>query len=389
MQKNPLSGSWHTNGLGLIQIPAIRRLECRIAHVARTMEARLGVRAVALIVGIVCLLLAMIYVQPATHPSKLGWEFAKLATDPFPTGEQNLVAFRILAPLISHLLGLRGNGILITNLLFALLLISLIYYHLRRSRLSPYFAGICAFAFSLSSPTIVTVAHGGYTDSLTYLLLAIGYICRRSPCVFWMTFGLGLFNREAILFLLPWLIYLRWNEIRNTRRFLWEVLPWTIISIGLYCLFRLWMASRLDVVFNVHYYLDPLLKDPLKWWKGSFGFQLLGLFTVFKLLWLVPVVAAYHFWRMHDRRIFASMCLLLGCTGAQFLVAIDSTRLFCMAFPLIIVAWEGLIPSNRYQIKRWIFLLILGNVLVPNIYTAATVIMVQHGLLYKFLRHLM
>lgn len=368
----------------------LRRIEFGLARCMRCLEARVGVFVTAILVGIACFFVAMIYVRPDLVPMVHGLAYARLASNPFPIGESNLAGFRILTPLISYLIGLRGYAIVFTNYIFASLLISIVYYHTRSRGISPFYALLCSLTIALTAPTIGTLAMGGYTDSLTFLLLGVGYFYRRRPWIFWISFGLGLFNREAILFLLPWLILLRWQETRNVGRLLLEVVPSVVVTIGIYWLFRNWMADRMEVEFGLRYYLVPLLNDPLHFWRMSFGYQTLGFLTVFKLLWVVPMAAVYYAWRKHDFALLLSLLFLVACAYAQFLVAFDSTRLFSMAFPCMLIAWEVLIPRNRYQIKQWIFPLLLINVLIPNIFTISGNVILNHrGLIHDLFRQLL
>ena len=100
-------------------------------------EGRHGHIMCALFAVLMLMALAAIYVRPATEPHSMGWLYAILANDPFDLSSKNPVAYRILAPAISYLAGLKGNLILITNLVFAGGLLAAVWFYFRQHQYRP------------------------------------------------------------------------------------------------------------------------------------------------------------------------------------------------------------------------------------------------------------
>jgi hypothetical protein len=343
-------------------------------------EARCGRLFFTVIVVMMLILAASIYVRPATKCVVHGASYANLAENPFNFEGENALAFRILTPLISYLLGLRGNLILITNLLMAALLLVGIYRYFRAHAPRPSDALVAAAVLTFSLVTLTTVYYGGYTDSATYLIIFLMWIMRRWRPVFYLLFFLGLLNHESLLFLIPWFAYLS-SEVSSSRK---KLVADLLIGFGLtvvaYGLFREWIASHRMVKFSIEYYLNPLLQDPLHWFRKSYSYQGLGLFTVFKVMWVFPVMAALSLWRRRQQRDVFSMALLLACSLSQLVVAFDSSRMLTLGFMVMVIALEHLFLVNPYRFRELVGWIFLANLAVPQLYTARNIIEVMRSL---------
>src|SRR5204863_5471009 len=100
------------------------------------------------------------------------------------------------------------------------------------------------------------------------------------------------------------------------------------LSAALYLPGRQWLGAHRQIEYTAGFYLGYLRKDPLYWIRMAFPYQLVGLLSVFKLLWVVPIAALTFSLRAGDRRPLTSIAVLLACTAAQFTIAYDSSRLF-------------------------------------------------------------
>ena len=105
--------------------------QSRISQIIEKSENRFGRIPFALLVALLLMILAAIYVRPALETVVLGNAYAELASDPF-SENPNVVGFRILTPLISYVLGLRGQLIIVTNLLFAFAFLAAVYLYFRK-----------------------------------------------------------------------------------------------------------------------------------------------------------------------------------------------------------------------------------------------------------------
>ncbi len=175
------------------------------------LERRFGPRRWGAMLATILMAAAALYARPAIHTSSLGLNFAQLANDPFGS-TPNPVGYRLLTPLISYCLGLRGELIIVTNLLLAGLLIYLIYRHFREVSPRPGDAFIAAVTITFSLVTLTTIYYGGYCDSLSYLIIYFMWRYRGKPLVLYSLLFLGLVNRETLAFLIPWFYFLTYEN---------------------------------------------------------------------------------------------------------------------------------------------------------------------------------
>jgi hypothetical protein len=353
-----------------------------------TLENRFGRYISAAIIGALFMMVAAIYVRPAVSCSALGVLYSRMSDNPFVVIPKNAVGFRILTPLISYLVGLRGDLIIVTTLILATVLIAVVYHYYRVRSPQPTDALIAAAVMTFSLVTLSTIFYGGYCDSMTYLLVFLMWRYRSRRIIFYVLFFLGLLNHESVGFLMPWFGYLAVKEsFRKSRGFL-DVLIGFIIVFGLFYLYREWMASRGEIIFTAKYYLKPILLNPLHWFIHAYPRQGLGLFTVFKALWILPVAAAISLWKLGRRDEVYSMILILFCVGAQLLIAFDSSRMLTLSFPVMIISLNHLFETNAFQFRAWAGYVVILNLFVPQLYTASGTIEIMRsipGNIFSFL----
>ena len=230
------------------------------------------------------MVVAVLYVWPRWKVDVLAPSYVELASNPFYPPADNLFPHRILTPLLSFLIGLRGNGIMVTNLIIAAAFLLLVYRYFRKSIGNPTDALLGAGILAFSLPTLNSLFNSAYCDSLTYVLLFLQWQYRKKVIPFYLLLLLGLLNRESVLFMIPWMAFLRLQDRGlSWRARLLEIPVGFGIAVGLYALFRLWSASHSSPLFSTDYYLSPLLHDPF-YWASQATEKWLGLFSVFKLL---------------------------------------------------------------------------------------------------------
>lgn len=327
----------------------------------------------AFLVSLALMVIAAIYVRPAIATVALGRWYGILSLDPF-SETANRVGYRILTPLISYLMSLRGETIIITNLLFALAFLMVAYGYFRKhlAQLSDAVYSTAVFAFSLV--TLTTIYYGGYCDSLTYLLILLMWIYRSNMPLVAVLFFLGLLNRESMAFLVPWFAFVYWSEAPNKIKCILEMFVWYGLALGLYYLFRVWISSFKEVEYTADYYLKSLLTEPFAIFQKSYGYQSLGLFSVFKAFWVIVLLAMWSYWREGRTRTIFSFAILIICVWAQQLIAWDSSRLMTMAFPVMTISLLRVFKENPLGFRSWALLLLIFNFLVPQLYTAAQII---------------
>ena len=343
----------------------------RVNNIAEAVEDRLGRSGSALIFALLFMMMAAILVRPAIHTQALGNIYAQMASDPLSSSGKNVLGFRVLTPAISWALHLRGQLIIVTNLIFAYLMLAAMYLYFRNRSLPGGDAlfGVAVMAFSL--PTLYTLKDGGYTDAATYFLIFLMWWFRKHRAVFYLLFLLALLNRESVIFLVPWFVLVHYQDTRRFRKWLPDTLIGYSCAIGLYLLFRHFMAERVAVAYTAEYYLEPLLDDPFHWIKHAYPFQVLGLFTVFKLMWIFPVLAAVHMWQERRRGLVLSLVVLMLCVSAQLVVAFDSSRMLTMGFLVMVISLVYLFRTGAFEFRRWAFPVLFLNLLIPQLYTAS------------------
>ena len=353
----------------------------KINNTLLSCERRIGRYGTALLVAFLLLILAAIYVRPALETVVLGNAYAELASDPF-SENPNVVGFRILTPLISYVLGLRGQLIIVTNLLFAFAFLAAVYLYFRKELSNPTKAlfGTSVFAFSLV--TLTTICYGGYCDSATYLIILGMWILRSNSMAFYVLLFLGLLNRESILFLLPWFIFLGVSEADSKVRTVAKMLLGYGLVFVLYYLFRTWVSSFRPVTFDFEYYFEPLLENPLAYFNKSYGHQGLGYFTVFKAMWIFVFAAVLSFWNKRMIRPMIEICLILFFAWTQMFIAWDSSRMLTLAFPVMLISLLHLFKNNPYNFRNWGYLVLFFNLIIPQMYTSAHVIEFMRSIAY-------
>jgi len=358
----------------LVLCPARPCAEARIDALVSGLQRRLGLVVSGLLVSLVFLAAAAIYTRPTLSLEGFAGQYAALAADPFGIHPEIFFPHRILTPLVSYLLLLRGDLIVVTNLCMAWLVLYVGYGYFRTRVSHPADAVAATAVLAFSQVTLNSMFNSGYTDSASLALLLLMWWFRERPVWFWLCFLLGLFNRESVVFLTPWFVWLRLGDNRRpwTKR-LGEIGVALAVSLVCYGAFRYWLASRQEFRFTVGFYFRDLPSRPTYWFRQSGWRQLVGLLGFLKAMWIVPIVAAFHAWT-RQRRVVWSMLLILACTWAQLFIAYDSSRLFTQGFLLVVVAMEYLFTAGPAWSTRLVGWSVIVSLFVPQLYTAASVV---------------
>lgn len=340
-------------------------------------ERGLGVWGVAALVATALLALGALYVRPALEAVSHGVYYAELSRAPFAPGD-NPVAYRILTPLLAWALGLRGNRILLLNLAFAWATLALVYWHYRASGRPAALALGYAALLATTMPTLFTIFFNGYTDAVSYLLLFVLVARGRKPWQFGLLVLLSLLNRESVAFMLPFLLLLQWRRGADLRRSLLA----TALALVAYLGVRYVLGRQATNGYSMAFYLTPLLRDPLHWLRKAGAAYSTGVFSAFKLLWLLPLAGAM--WAACSR-CWWDVALLVSAVGgalAQTVIAVDTSRMLCMAFPAVLLGAELLEPWLRERRgQAGLLALVVLNLGVPQLYAANNRIWMMQTLL--------
>jgi len=330
------------------------------------LEQRLG-RFTPAAVGAVGLALAMLWVRTPSEPLGLGVHYAWLSLDPFEYTARNPVAFRPLTPWISWAVGLRGNALRYTNYFFAAVLLACVFARFRHSAPHPGDALLATAAICFSFVTLGVVFSPYYCDALTLLVVFGMWCARHRPLAFHALFALGLFNRESLLFLVPWFAFVQLCESQQRGRTLAGQVAGYGVGVALYAAYRAIAAQRGPVEYDLDYYLGPLAADPLHFFRQSAHYHWAGFYSVFGPAWAIPAAGAVAMWQRGERAAPLGMALLLFSVWAQLWVATDASRLFALGFPVMIVALEELFRTGALRFREWAPWLVLLQALSPPI----------------------
>ena len=334
------------------------------------LERRWTLWGAAALVAIVLLILAAVYVRPATHATYDGVYYTGMAREPFANDNPN--AYRVLTPLVAYVIGLRGERIQILNVAVAWLLLLLVYYHYRRTAHGPLLSLGAATILGFSMPTLFTVFFAGYTDSTTYLFVFLMLVCRWKPAVYWVLFLLALLNRESVVFLLPFFLLLpNVGGERKPARLVWTAVG-AVLSLAIYLAARYLIGRYVGPKHSFDFYFGPLRQDPFYWLRQTAAAYSAGFFATFKLFWALPVAAV---WLALRRRHWLGVLLVVlpvVCALGQSVIAVDTSRVLALGFPSLLVSLE--IIRREYgekPIEPLLAGLIVANLFVPQLYVSS------------------
>ena len=279
-------------------------------------------------------------------------------------------------------MGLRGSDILYTNLVIATGMLGLVYVWFRRQAHAPQWALLGTSTIALSMVTLTTIRYGGYCDALTYLLVFCAWWTRAKLWLSSSLYYFAMLNHEAAVFLTPWLLVAQVLERGRSdsaahpgdgpRPRAWFAAAAGIAGAVLAFALTRALLLRLNPgpEYTFHFYMDPLLKDPLYWYRQSSQHRVLGALAAFNLYWVLPVLAGIHLvWR----RQFASAAVILLpilCALAALFVAFDVTRMLTLSFMGMLLGTEYLIRTDAFRARRLILLLSVANFFVPQVNVA-------------------
>lgn len=361
----------------------------RLNLIAEKGEARFGRWGWVILLAFILMLAASLYVRPGTNYVGHGVNFEALSRNPLDLRHGNILGYRIMTPLVAYLIGLRGKPFILLNLFFAGVTIGTVYRYFRASVVRAGDALFGALCITFSTVVLVTIYYAGFCDALTYLAIFLAWRWWSRPALFYPVFLIGILNHEGVLFTLPWFAYLKMIESPRKSVGLLEMLIGFGVTMAAYAVFRSWLSGAQDVGLSMTAYLRPIFNDPLAIIKHAYQYYWLGLFTVFKALWIFPVAAAIAMWKDRQKSQVIGMVLLMLCAASQLFLAYDTTRMLTLGFMVLIISLEYLFRTNAYGFRQWAPWVFLFNFFVPQLFTAATIIEIMHSTPSNLLRMIM
>ncbi len=358
----------------------------RLNNIAEYGEARFGRWGWVILLAFILMLAASIYVRPGTNYVGHGVHFEALSKNPLDLRNGNPLGYRIMTPLLAYLIGLRGRPFILLNLVFAAVMIGAVYRHFRAVTALKGDALFGTMCITFSSVILITIYYAGFCDALTYLAIFMAWRWRSRPPLFYLAFLVGALNHEGALFTLPWFVYLKLTESPRKSRALLEMAVGFGVVLAAYFLFRNWLSSSQEMGLSATAYLQPLLTNPFGMIRKACQYYWLGLFTVFKALWVFPIVAAVAMWKDRRKGQVVGMIILMMCAASQLVVAYDSTRMFTLGFLVLIISLEYLFRTDAYGFRQWAPYVFLFNLFIPQLFTAGMIIEIMHSTPMNLLR---
>lgn len=349
-------------------------------------EQKFGLFLTALLFGGLILLASALYVWPKINLEYHGIGYAELSKNIFNLEHTSDLRYRILSPFLGWLTRMKGDRFQIIPWTFLLAFLASAYYEFRRLKHNPALAFLASAILGFSATTFIPLISPGYVDPASYLFilcafLRIDKIIHSAICV-----ALALLNHESVVFLIPALLtyhFLQYRSFSHSFRYLGLIL----IAIVPYATYRLWINAHQEVNFSTNFYFSyNNIKECL---NVTIIYAPMAVFYAFRLFWFFPVFASYKAWgKNQSLRILLYLAILLPVT-AQLIIAFDSTRLFCLAFPAIII---GLMDLTKYMgekaITRKGWALFTFNLLIIPFFVGRDQVFHLHSGLYRLVIYL-
>ncbi|MBI5153743.1 hypothetical protein HZA57_00765 [Candidatus Poribacteria bacterium] len=308
-------------------------------------------------------------VTPETRPLVFGpTSYAYLSIHPGDFGSQSKIPHRLLAPVVAHVLFLRGSWFLAVPIAASLAFVALVFAHFRVTGLAPSAALGLAAALAVSSPVALALRIYDSVDPVSFLLLWCALVNWRKAAVCGAFYALSLLNHEANLFALPWLALLPWRE-KAEARLRWRHMAALGCSLAPMLVLRHAIGQLGEIPFSACSYLQwENIKATL---APNPTMLLLGTFEAFRLFWFLPFCGAIFAWRRGHKRASLWLIAAIFSALAQLLVASDTSRLAGFAFVAVLSGSETLHECmGRKKFTQFLWWLFLANLAVPHYYVA-------------------
>jgi len=334
-----------------------------------------GAALSSILLGSLLFALSAIYIGPSHELAFLGVDHAELSNAPFDVGQTNVLRLRILAPLIGYLLHLRGPLFFLVPWAFLLLFIIRVQ-HLGRMVSGSWIHGtLLASTMAFSCTTFLPFTAPGYIDTVTYFCLLFCFMpgVHITTAALFMT--LAITNHESALALLPAAIVYRWMQQKDLRTPL-VFMGWSLVFLLPYLCYRGWAnASDLSTLRVSYYFNFSNFRTQIR----SFLPTLWGIFLAFRLYWIIPLAALVISIRKKDHAQALLFLLIVVGSSSMILVAYDTTRLLCMAYPAILLGaiqlMRTLPPISTLRFGALLFA--LNFLITPAMVTVDTVFLLR------------
>lgn len=332
-------------------------------------EVRLGPVLSALLVSVVLALLAVAYVGLGSFPLFNGAEYADLSYAPFDTASPSRFRYRFLAPMLGWLTGLHGDRFMVVPWIFVPLFIAAVFRWARREGSPPTLALLVAACIAFSCCVLIPLIAPGYTDPVTFFFITIAFMHVRSAVMSALCLIMAITSHELSAVLLP--AYL-WYGASAQGPWTWVRRRTALIAVFAipYLVFRWWVATHDALALSTGFYFSR--QNLLDCLGHITPLALLGVLAAFRAAWLLPIIAfagalaakrsAQAWWYV----------VIIACVTLPLIVAYDTTRIACFAFPVLVVAARDVLRSkgNLFTV-RVLCVLFVVDLLIPPFMVAS------------------
>jgi hypothetical protein len=213
---------------------------------------------------------------------------------------------------------------------------------------------------------------------------------RNTPLVA-LLLALALLNHESVVFLLPAILgyhfFIHLQKNSRTSQNLGDTLKFAgslALAFIPFLLYRHWVNQHQTVHLSLSYYLSK--GNILECLNVTLIYAPMAAFYAFRLFWFFPLWAAWNNWQngLKLKSLWYALTLLL--IASQLIIAFDTTRLFILAFPLIIIGLTDLTKSYGEKfITRKGWQLFALNLLILPYFGGRDQVFHLHSGLYRLL----
>ncbi|MBN2804001.1 MAG: hypothetical protein JXR91_12985 [Deltaproteobacteria bacterium] len=335
-------------------------------------ESKITLLGFGVLLGTILLSLAALYVTPTTRTLYHGELFQHLSTVAFSPEVPSYMRVRILTPALSQLVGLNGENYIFIPIIMGMLLLTSVYCIFRMENFSPFIALNVAALVAFSSPIITMLKFPGYVDTTTYLMLLWSVYFARLNKYWWVIFlSLALLNHELSLFMTPF-IWLTANRKATIGRMSINAFL-VLLALVPFLFYRRYIESIRPEFLTTMEYFDPEMLKAVFFTVQRF--LLTGIFMSFRAFWAIPILAIVFALKAKETKWVMYILSLLGLILLQIVFATDTSRLFGMAFIMMVVAVFYLNDKmDESALSNLLSGLFVVNLLLPNF------VVMPHGL---------
>lgn len=332
-------------------------------------HARMGSWRGSVLLALVLSLGAFVYVNGDMRMWSHGAIYAALSEAPFDPDVEVPLRNRILAPVIGWLLHLRGPLFVLVPWSFLVGFLAIVHQWCLREGASPVLALAGSLSLSFSPVVLHTLVTPGSVDVVAYFMIAAALSLIHRPWISTFFMALAIMTHEASSF-----VVLAWLSASASRSSGWRPVghrgSMLLACLLPYVAYRWWTAQHDPTLYSMAFYLSEenieacLAVGPLA--------MMAGIFAVFRLHWVVLAVLLVK-GGMRDQRLRWSM-MLIAAMCFSLILAYDTTRMFCWAYPVLVVGVVSL--GERIGQKRAALLILLAwflNFMIPPYTTTAAV----------------